>query len=98
MRVKPKPPIEKYPGNKWLAERLRRHESVTTVPYVHGVIRGALANPFPVDSAEAMAEAFNGINATSLPPKELEYLTQVFLHLWNDFFENTNSIPVIRGC
>ena len=93
-----KPPIRKYPGNKWLAERLDKHNAVTTVPYFHGVIRGALANPFPVDPAEAMAEAFNGITPSSLPPKELELLTLAFLHLWNDVaraYQHADQFPAV---
>jgi len=44
----------------------------------------APTRPKGADSAQAMAEAYRGIDATSLPPKEIEYLTLVFLHLWND--------------
>ena len=94
---KRKPPIGKYPGNKWLAERLDKHNALTTDPYFHGVIRGALANPFPIDPAEAMAEAFNGFDPSALPQKELEYLTLAFLYLWNDTgrsYQNADCVPV----
>lgn len=91
-----KPPITEYPGNTWLAEKLQRHKAVTTVPFFHGVVRGALANPFPIDPAEAMAEAFNGCSPSSLPQKELEYLTLAFLYLWNDTgrsYQNADCFP-----
>ena len=95
---KKKPPITKYPGNMWLAERLEKHGAVATVPFVHGIVRGAVANPFPIDQALAMAEAYDGLSPSTLPQKEVEYLTLAFMHLWVETgrcFEYANPLPEV---
>jgi hypothetical protein len=95
---KQKPPITKYPGNVWLADQLDKHGAVATVPFIHGVVRGAVANPFPMDQAMAMAEAFDGISPSTLPKEEVECLTLAFMHLWNETgrcFEYANPLPEV---
>lgn len=81
---KKKPPFTKYPGNEWLAERLGKAESNATIPFVHGFVRGALANPYSVDPVMAMGKAFAGVDFKNLAAKHFEELSLAFLHLWND--------------
>jgi hypothetical protein len=88
---KKKPPIAKYPGNKWLAEKVKKSGSESTIPSIHGVIRGALANPFAVDPGAALEEVFMDSDMEDLSPEDLEKLFLAFLYLWNDTARSLSS-------
>jgi len=81
---KHKPPITKYPGNKWFARQVERSGSESTIPFIHGVVRGAHANPFAVDPGAAMGEVFVDADMQDISTDDLEKITLAFLHLWND--------------
>jgi len=88
MRVKPKPPIEKYPGNKWLVSKLEEFGVEATAPFVHGVIRGALANPVGIHPAEVFGKIAEKNDPSNLNSPELELLTLSVVYLWNDTATN----------
>lgn len=88
---KRKPPIAKYPGNKWLAEKVKKSGSESTIPFIHGVIRGALANPFAVDPGASLEEVFMDADMEDLSPEDLEKLFLAFLYLWNDTARSLSS-------
>ena len=50
------PPFQEYPGNQWLAKQVEKSGSNSTIPFIHGVVRGALANPSAVDPGAALEE------------------------------------------
>ena len=79
-----KPPITKYPGNKWFARQVERSGSESTIPFIHGVVRGALANPFAIDPGMALEEVLMDAEMIDFPQEEFEKLSFVFLILWND--------------
>ncbi len=79
-----KDPIAKYPGNEWLTKKLKTLKIEATVPFVHGVIRGAMANPVGIHPAIAFARINCDLNPLSYDPRQLEKLILALLHLWND--------------
>jgi hypothetical protein len=81
---KVKPPFKKYPGNDWFARQVERAGSESTVPFIHGVVRGALANPFAIDPGMALEEVFMDAEMIDFPQEEFEKLSFAFLLLWND--------------
>jgi len=81
---KVKSPFKKYPGNKWLAEKVERSGSESTIPFIHGVVRGALANPFAIDPGAALEEVFMDAEMEDLADDDFEKLSLAFLFLWND--------------
>ena len=81
---KRKLPFRKYPGNKWLAEKVKRFGSCSTIPFIHGVVRGALANPFAVDPGAALEHVFIDADMKDLSQHAFEKLSIAFLFLWND--------------
>jgi len=88
MRAEPKPLTAKYPGNKWLVSKLDEFGIETTAPFVHGVIRGALANPVRMHPAEAFARIAEKSDPSELDSPELEPLALAMLYLWNDTAAN----------
>jgi hypothetical protein len=86
-----KPPITKYPGNKWFARQVERSGSESTIPFIHGVVRGALANPFAVDPGAAMGEVFVDADMQDISTDDLEKITLAFLFLWNDTARSLSS-------
>jgi len=91
---KTKSPFTKFPGNKWLAQQVKKFGSESTIPFIHGVVRGALANPFAVDPGAALEEVFVDADMTDLSQKEFEKLSIAFLYLWND---TARSLASSRG-
>jgi len=85
---KRKPPIAKYPGNQWLVKEFAKLDVETTIPFVHGVIRGALANPVGVHPALAFARIAEKKDPAGLSTQRLERLILALLHLWNDTAAN----------
>lgn len=81
---KRKPPIAKYPGNKWLVKEFRGLGIEVSSPFVHGVIRGALANPVGIHPALAFARICGEKDPSDLGSRDLEYLMLALLYLWND--------------
>jgi len=93
---KVKPPFEKYPGNKWLVEELARLKIDATIPFVHGVIRGALTNPAGVHPALAIARICDKKNPKDLKTEDLEMLLLALTFLWNNTacsFNMVRSLP-----
>lgn len=98
---KKKPPIEKYPGNKWLAEELARLKIDATIPFVHGVIRGALTNPVGIHPALAFARIGGKKDPEDLKAVDLEMLLLALTFLWNDTsrsFSGVRSLPQALTC
>ena len=89
--MKTKPPITKYPDKKWLAKGVENAGSESTVPFIHGVVRGALANPFAVDPSAALEEVFMDADMEGLSQKDFEKLSLAFLFLWNDTARSLSS-------
>lgn len=85
---KKKPPILKFPGNKWLAKELARLKIDTTIPFIHGVIRGSLANPVGVHPALAFARICDEKDPKNLKTVDLEMLILALLFLWDNTAEN----------
>ncbi len=91
---------ERFPGNGWLEDRLERFGLEETVAGVHGIVRGALANPMMVEPAEAFTELYqeaepptprepgSAAGAGSEPPaaddEEFEEWALGLLGLWED--------------
>lgn len=85
---KKNPPIAKYPGNKWLEKELARIKIDVTISFVHGVIRGALANPVGIHAALAFARICDKKDPEDLKTADLEMLLLALLHLWNETAAN----------
>lgn len=85
------PPFRKYPGNKWLARQVGRAGSESTVPFIHGVARGALANPFAVDPGMALEEVLKDACMENFSQDEFDKLSMAFLFLWNDTARSLSS-------
>ena len=81
---KVKPPFLKYPGNKWLARQVEKAGSDSTIPFIHGVVRGALASPSAVDPGAALEEVLKDADMEGFPQDEFDKLSFAFLFLWND--------------
>jgi hypothetical protein len=88
---KKKSPFAKYPGNKWFAQQVEKFGSKSTIPFIHGVVRGALANPFAVDPGSALEEVFMDTDMTDLSQNDFEKLCIAFLYLWNDTAKSLSS-------
>jgi hypothetical protein len=88
---KVKPPFRKYPGNKYLLELVEKSGCEYSVPFIHGVVRGALANPFAVDPGAAMGEVFVNSSLDEFSPDDMEKLTLTFLYLWNNTARSLSS-------
>lgn len=80
---KVKPPFLKYPGNKWLARQVEKAGSDSTIPFIHGVVRGALASPSAVDPGAALEEVLKDADMEGFPQDEFDKLSFAFLFLWN---------------
>ena len=91
---KKKSPIEKYPGNEFFTEIVERSGCYHSIPFIHGVVRGALANPFAVDPGAAMGEVLVDAHLEKISLDEMEDLTLTFLYLWND---TARSLSSTRG-
>lgn len=91
---KRKPPIRKYPGNQFFSKLVEKSGCEYSVSFIHGVVRGALANPFAVDPGAAMGEVFVNSHLEDLSSDDMEELTLTFLHLWND---TARSLSSTRG-
>ncbi len=85
---KRKDPVAKYPGNEWLAKKLKTLKIEATAPFVHGVIRGAMANPVGIHPAIAFARINGNKNPLSQGSRQLEQFILSLLHLWNDTADN----------
>jgi uncharacterized protein YecA (UPF0149 family) len=81
---KKEPSSEKYPGNDWLAEKLVEHDLQFSVAYVHGIIRGSIANPMMVEPAEAIAEIFDKKKADKMSISDLEVVFMGMFALWKE--------------
>jgi len=81
---KKKPSSEKYPGNDWLAEKLDEHDLQFSVAFVHGIIRGSVANPMMVEPAEAIAEIFDKKKAKRMSVSDLEVVFMGLFALWKE--------------
>ena len=88
---KQKPPITKYPGNKWFARQVERSGSDSSIPFIHGVVRGALANPMAIDPGAALEEVLMDAEMIDFPQEEFEKLSFAFLILWNDTARSLSS-------
>jgi hypothetical protein len=86
-----KPPFTKYPGNKWFARQVEKSGSESTIPFIHGVVRGALANPLAVDPGAALEEVLMDAEMIDFPQEEFEKLSFAFLILWNDTARSLSS-------
>ena len=78
------PSSEKYPGNDWLAEKLVEHDLQFSVAFVHGIIRGSIANPMMVEPAEAIAEIFDKKKADKMSISDLEVVFMGMFALWKE--------------
>jgi hypothetical protein len=88
---KVKPPFTKYPGNRWFAQQVERSGSDSTIPFIHGVVRGALANPFAIDPGMALEEVLLDAEMIDFPQEEFDKLSFAFLILWNDTARSLSS-------
>lgn len=88
---KSKSPFTKYPGNKWLARQVEKSGSDSTIPFIHGVVRGALANPSAVDPGAALEEVLMDADMEDFSQDEFDKLSIAFLFLWNDTARSLSS-------
>jgi hypothetical protein len=88
---KVKPSITKYPGNKWLVRQVEKTGSDSTVPFIHGVVRGALASPSAVDPGAALEEVLKDAELEGFSQAEFDKLSTAFLFLWNDTARSLSS-------
>ena len=86
-----KPPFRKYPGNKWLVQHMERAGSESSISFIHGVIRGALASPFAVDPGVALEEVLRDSDLEGFSQDEFDKLSIAFLFLWNDTARSLSS-------
>ncbi len=89
---KRKSPFQKYPGNAWLAKELDRLKIDATIPFVHGVIRGALVNPAGVHPALTFARICENKDPKDLKTADLELLLLALTFLWNDTAVGYNMV------
>ncbi len=90
---KSKPPFAKYPGNKWFIRQVEKSGSGSTIPFIHGVVRGALASPSAVDPGAALEEVLKDADMEGFSQDEFDKLSIAFLFLWN---ETARSLPSSR--
>lgn len=88
---KSKSPFTKYPGNRWLARQVEKSGSDSTIPFIHGVVRGALASPFAVDPGAALGEVLRDADMEDFSQDEFDKLSIAFLFLWNDTDRSLSS-------
>ena len=88
---KKKPPFTRYSGNEQFAKQVERFGSESTIPFIHGVVRGALANPFAVDPGAALEEVFMDADIKGQSHRDFEKLSLAFLYLWNDTARSLSS-------
>ncbi len=86
-----KPPFRKYPGNRWLARQVERAGSDSSIPFIHGVIRGALASPDAMDPGAALEEVLKDADMDGFSQDEFDKLSIAFLFLWNDTARSLSS-------
>jgi hypothetical protein len=86
-----KPPFEKYPGNKWFIRQVEKAGSESTIPFIHGVVRGALASPSAVDPGAALEEVLKDAHMQGFSQDEFDKLSIAFLFLWNDTARSLSS-------
>ena len=79
-----KSPFKKYPGNRWFIRQVERSGSDSTIPFIHGVVRGALASPSPVDPGAALEEILKDADMEDFSQDDFDKLSIAFLFLWND--------------
>jgi hypothetical protein len=84
--------INRYPGNEWLAAKLSIAGATTTVPYIHGCIRGHLAHPLPVDAMEVLPEALAGVKLEAMAPEDRTELELGLLQLWSETARSFTAI------
>lgn len=90
-----KPPFTEYPGNKWMARQVENTGSESSIPFIHGVLRGALANPSAVDPGAALEEVLKDAELESLSQDGFDKLSIAFLFLYNDTARSlTSSRPL----
>ena len=88
---KQKPPITKYPGNKWFARQVERSGSDSSIPFIHGVVRGALANPMAIDPGAALEEVLMDAEMIDFPQEEFRQTQLRF----PDPVERHGQVPVV---
>ena len=88
---KSKPPFAKYPGNKWFIRQVEKSGSWSTIPFIHGVVRGALARPSAVDPGAALEEVLKDADMEGFSQDEFDKLSIAFLFLWNDTARSLSS-------
>ena len=88
---KSNPPFAKYPGNKWFIRQVEKSGSGSTIPFIHGVVRGALASPFAVDPGAALEEVLKDADMEGFSQDEFDKLSIAFLFLWNDTARSLSS-------
>ena len=86
-----KPPFRKYPGNKWLVQHMERAGSESSISFIHGVIRGALASPLAVDPGVALEEVLRDSDLEGFSQDEFDKLSIAFLFLLNDTASSLSS-------
>ena len=90
-----KPPFTKYPGNRWMARQVEKTGSESSIPFIHGVVRGALANPSTVDPGAVLEEVFKDAEPEGLFNDNFDKLSMAFLFLYNDTARSlTSSRPL----
>ncbi|NOY87233.1 MAG: hypothetical protein GXP52_08045 [Deltaproteobacteria bacterium] len=73
--------ITKFPGNDWLEDKLRVTTPERTIAFIHGVIRGAAANPLAITQEKILGEALGDVDVRNLPQTDREELKLGLLHL-----------------
>ena len=74
--------ITKFPGNDWLEDKLNGTAPDGAIAFIHGVIRGAAANPLIISPEKILVEALGGVDVRNLPQPEIEELELGLLQLW----------------
>ena len=90
-----KPPFTKYPGNRWMARQVEKTGSESSIPFIHGVVRGALASPSAVDPGAVLEEVLKDAEPEGLFNDNFDKLSMAFLFLYNDTARSlTSSRPL----
>jgi hypothetical protein len=84
-------PIRKYPGNKWLVRQVEKVGSESSIPFIHGLIRGSLASPSAVDPGAVLEEVLKDADLEGFSQDEFDRLSVAFLYLWNDTARSLSS-------
>lgn len=88
---KKKPPIANYPGNEFFAKLVERSGCEHSIPFIHGVVRGALASPSAVDPGAALEEILKDADMEDFSQDEFDKLSIAFLFLFNDTARSLSS-------